>query len=420
MRIIYLCADFGIPILGRKGAAVHVRELVAAFVRADHSVIVAAPVTTKSPWEDPATLRAPLLQIEPRPESAAVVEELEAFTESLGVSRALPGELRRVLYDRQLVAELKRRFRTQPPDWVYERASLYSTAGVELADALDVPLLVEVNAPLALEQAAYRGSELAELAEAAERRTLSRADAILAVSTPLRDYAVSHGAESGRVHVVPNGVDARVFRPGIRDAALAARFGLNGGPVLGFVSGLRPWHGLEILPPLLERLVARHPDTCLVVVGDGPLRGKLEHDLRARGVTGNATFTGSLPHEEVAALIRHFDAALAPYPEPIGHAFYFSPLKLFEYMACAVPVVGARIGQIAEVVCDGETGLLYPPGELDALTAACERLLADPSLRERLGRAAAEQVRSRYTWDANAARAAALARPLIASRNGDP
>ena len=419
MRILYLCADFGIPILGRKGASVHVRELVAAFVRGGHSVIVAAPVTIKRACEKPAKLRGSLLQIVPGPETEAVVDALKAYTQSLGVSRTLPSELRRIVYDRHLARELERRFRAAPPDFVYERASLYSTAGAELADALDVPRIVEVNAPLALEQASYRGSELVELAYAAERRTLSRADAVLTVSTPLRDYVVSLGVAESRLDVVPNGVDTRVFRPGLRDEALAARYGLNGGPILGFVGGLRPWHGLEFLPPLLERLVARHPDTCLVVVGDGPLRGELEHDLKARGVSRNTIFTGSLAHEEVAALIRHFDAALAPYPEPTGHAFYFSPLKLFEYMACAVPVVGASIGQIAEVVSDGETGLLYPPGKIDALTAACERLLSDPPLGERLGRAAAEHVRSRYTWDTNAARVTALARPLTASRNGD-
>ena len=419
MRILYLCADHGVPILGTKGAAIHARELVAAFVRAGHSVIVAAATKAKSPWEEQATVRAPLLHIRLGPESAALVEELKAFTRSLGVSQSLPGELRRILYDRQLTADLSRRFRKHPPDFVYERASLHSTTGARLADALGVPLVVEVNAPLALEQAAYRGSELAELAEAAERKTVCRADAVLTVSTPLRDYVVSLGAESDRVHVVPNGVDARLFRPGVRDAALGRRYGLNGGPVLGFVSGLRPWHGLEILPPLLERLVARHPDMRLVVVGDGPLRAQLEHDFRVWGVAGNAAFTGSLPHEEVAALLPQFDVALAPYPEPVGHAFYFSPLKLFEYMACAVPVVGARIGQIAEVVCDGETGLLYPPGELEALTAACDRLLVDPTLRARLGRAAAEHVRARYTWDANAARVAALTQPLVTSPSGD-
>jgi len=416
VRILYLCADFGIPVLGRKGAAIHVRELVAALIRADHSVVVVAPVETKSQSDTPATLPAPLLRVEPEPRTDSVVAELAAVTRLLGASEALPGELRRVLYDRQLAAHLWDRFRARPPDLIYERASLHSTAGAELADALGVPLLVEVNAPLALEQRAYRGSELASLAVAAERRTLCRADAVLTVSTQLRDHVISVGVDERRVHVVPNGVDAQLFRPGYRDPKLGSRFGLNGGPVVGFVGGLRPWHGLEFLPPLLERLAARRPDVCLLIVGDGPLRSQLEGELRARKVLQNAIFTGSVPHEEVAALIRHFDAALAPYGEPSGHSFYFSPLKLFEYMACAVPVVGASIGQVAEVISDGETGLLYAPGELDAFDAACERLLADPPLRRRLGRAAAVHVRTRYTWDGNAARIAALAGTLLASR----
>ncbi|HYQ82917.1 MAG TPA: glycosyltransferase family 4 protein, partial [Rubrobacter sp.] len=110
-----------------------------------------------------------------------------------------------------------------------------------------------------------------------------------------------------------------------------------------------------------------------------------------------------------------FDVALAPYPRP-AHDFYFSPLKLFEYLACGAPVVAASLGQIAEVIRHGETGLLYPPGELDALVASCARLLEDPDLRRRMGRAAAKEIRDRYTWDHNAARVIDLARSLIAER----
>ena len=98
-----------------------------------------------------------------------------------------------------------------------------------------------------------------------------------------------------------------------------------------------------------------------------------------------------MAHGEVAALIQTFDVALAPYPRP-DHVFYFSPLKLFEYMACGVPVVATNLGQISEVVRDGETGLLCPPGDHEALVAACERLLEDPDLRSRLGKAAAKEI----------------------------
>ena len=81
-------------------------------------------------------------------------------------------------------------------------------------------------------------------------------------------------------------------------------------------------------------------------------------------------------------------------------------------MACGVAVVAARQGQIAEIVRHGKTGLLYPPGNVTALVANCERLLKDVALRRRLGAAAAKLVRGKFTWDKNAARVVALAKRL--------
>ncbi|HET7479277.1 MAG TPA: glycosyltransferase family 4 protein [Rubrobacteraceae bacterium] len=401
------------PVLGRKGASVHVRELVAAFGRAGHSVLVAASLLSKSPWEEPATLEAQLLHLPPAPETASAFYALREFNETLGIEDSLPGELRRILYNQDMLAQLERRFENHAPDFIYERASLYSTAGILLARTLERPLLLELNSPLAVEQAAYRQTGLGELAAKAERWILSRADAVVAVSEPLREYAISLGAEPERVHVVPNGVNPELFHPDI--ATRGDRWKPGDGPVLGFVGGLRPWHGVEVLPALLERLAARYPHIRLVVAGDGPLRKDLERDARERGLERNIVFTGTLPHEEVAPLIRRFDIALAPYPRP-KHDFYFSPLKVFEYMACGVPVVAAGLGQIPDIVRDGETGLLYPPDEPGALLAACERLLDDPDLRVSLGRAAAKEIHARYTWDRNAERVTDLARSL-APRN---
>ena len=415
MKIAYLCPDLGIPVLGRKGASTHVRGLVAAFVRLGHSVIVAAPVLNKSPWEKPARLEAPLLELPLGADAQAAIFSLKAFNETLGVENSLPGELRRILFNQDLLPQLKRRFENDPPDFIYERTSLYSTASVSLARELTLPLLVELNAPLALEQSTYRGTGLGELAAHAERWTLTRADAVLTVSSPLRDYVVSLGIEPSRVHVVPNGVDPTLFRPGPPNPTVRARWGLGVGPILGFVGGLRPWHGVDALPIVLARLIDRYPTLRLLIAGDGPQRGELERDLRERGIVRSAVFTGSLPQEDVAELIRQFDVALAPYPR-LEHTFYFSPLKLFEYMACGVPVVAAEAGQIAEVVRDGETGLLYPAGDLDALVAACDRLLSDQTLRSLLGDAAAKEIHGRYTWDQNAERVVDLARSLVRTR----
>ncbi len=415
MKILYLCPDMGVPVLGSKGAAVHVRELVAAFNRAGHHVMLAAHALTKSPWEQPASVEANLLQLRPTSRVAEVAAALKQFNATLGVENTLPGEVRRILQDQELAENLRRQFDDAPPDFIYERASIYATAGSLIARELNVPLLLELNAPLAVEQASYRGTGLGELAAQAERWTLSRADAVLTVSAPLRDHVLALGIEASRVRVFPNGVDPTLFQPGPPQASVRARLGLEAGPVLGFVGGLRPWHGVEVLPELIQRLARRHRKLRLVVVGDGQLRPSLEESFSKRKLLERVVFTGTLAHEEIAAVIRQFDIALAPYPE-LDHSFYFSPLKLFEYMACGIPVVAAKVGQISELVQDGKAGLLYPPGDVGALTDACHRLLGDPRLRQTLGRAAAKRVLTHYTWDHNASRAVELARSLMAAR----
>src|SRR5437867_6285186 len=227
MKILYLCPDLGVPVLGRKGASVHVRELAAAFGRAGHHVFLAAQVLNKSPWEKPATMEGNLLQVRLPSHIVEVALAMKEFNALLGVENSLPGELRRILYNQELAEDLKRRFDGDPPDFVYERASLYGTAGAVLARELKVPLLLEVNAPLALEQASYRSTGLGQLAAQAERWALLRADAVLAVAAPLREHVITLGADPARVHVFPNGVDPALFQPGPPEVAVRARLGLE-------------------------------------------------------------------------------------------------------------------------------------------------------------------------------------------------
>jgi glycosyltransferase involved in cell wall biosynthesis len=416
MKILYLCSDPGIPVLGRKGASIHVREMVGALARAGHQIVLAAPVLNKSPWEKPAEVLSNVVHVRLSAGSHAAYQHVRNFTQHLGLDRALSGGFRRILHHQELEDELIARFDQDPPDFIYERAALYGTAGAAVAEALGIPLVVELNAPLALEQDAYRGQGLGDLGAQAERWTLTQADAILAVSDAVRSHALSLGVDPAKVQVVPNGVNADLFHPAPPDPAWRARLALGEGPVLGFVGGLRPWHGIESLPDILARVSAKHPGARLVVVGDGPLRETLLGQLKERGLRDRAILTGALAHEDVPAVIRHFDIALAPYPV-LDHAFYFSPLKVFEYMACGVAVVAANSGQIAEVIRDGETGLLHAPGDLDALAGACDRLLASAKLRLSVGQCAAAHIRAHYTWAHNARRVTDLAGELARRRN---
>src|SRR5512134_668377 len=102
MKILYICSDAGIPVLGRKGASAHVRSLVAAFTRAGHSVILATPVLTKSPWETPATLEGLMLHVPADDTVITAVDTVRAYNDALGVTNPVPSELRRILYNQQL------------------------------------------------------------------------------------------------------------------------------------------------------------------------------------------------------------------------------------------------------------------------------------------------------------------------------
>ena len=123
-----------------------------------------------------------------------------------------------------------------------------------------------------------------------------------------------------------------------------------------------------MLPRAIAALRRRHPQVHALIVGDGPLRAEVTREVERLGLERHVTLAGAVPHDEIPAFIRAFDVAVAPYPDA-PHAFYFSPLKVFEYMACGVPVVAADLGQLSAVVRDGTTGLVYPAGDLDALVS---------------------------------------------------
>ncbi len=413
MKILYICSDTGIPTLGRKGASVHVRELIAALSRMGHSVVLAAQILNKSPWELPAEIEAEVLHIEASQHLINTQRTLESFNHVLGVSNILPRELRKVLYNQEMVAALVQKFQKNPPDFIYERASLYGIAGAMLARELNIPRILELNAPLSMENTTYQNaSGLGELSSQSERWGLIEAEHVVTVSSSLRDYVVAEGADAERVSVIPNGVDPRVFKPGPANQKVRSDWGLGEGPILGFVGGLRPWHGVNVLPHLLEHLLKQFKNLQMVIVGQGPLRETLEQDFKEKKLSKRVVFTGALPHKQVVGLIQEFSIALAPYPQ-LDHAFYFSPLKLFEYMACGIPVVASDVGQIAEVLEDNKTGLLYPPGNINALQSACDRLLSEPTLRTAMGKAASEKVHRNYTWDHNAEHVTNLAKSLI-------
>lgn len=389
MRVAYASADFGIPVFGGKGASVHIQEMVNAFVDLGNHVSIVAP----HPGQVPDGFRATVRRVRTM---AQEISEKDLFLAEQ--SDRIFKERRNIATGNAVEAELLRLHAEKPFDFIYERYSLWSAAGVRAARKLGIPLILEVNAPLLLEQKKYRKLVLAHEAEQIEHEVFTGADLIFAVSSEVRDYALSKGANPETTLEQANGVDLAKFNPfgPVADIALDKTV-----PVVGFSGSLKPWHGLEDLIEAFGLLQDRSMPCQLLIVGDGPMQSWIDGYAKGSNLSHLIHLTGWMPHDRIPEFIRRMDIAVAPYPNI--DEFYFSPLKLFEYMACGRPVVASSIGQITEVIEHGRNGILHEPGNPTALAACLEALLTDEHGRQQLATAAVNAMAGR-SWADCAAR----------------
>jgi glycosyltransferase involved in cell wall biosynthesis len=334
--------------------------------------------------------------------------EVDGF---LGRSTTIRQELRSLLYNLTVGEEAVKFLRAQAIDFVYERYAALSYAGIRTARALGVPHLLEVNAPLTFEHEKRRGLELPHIARDAERRIFVETDHAVVVSKELQEFAVACGVPAARVSVLPNAVDPERFAPRAAEGH-RRELRLDGKRVVGFVGSLKPWHGVHSLVDAFKGLHASAPHSVLLIVGDGPERQKLEQRVDGHGLGSAVRFTGNVPSDDIPDYIAAMDVAVAPYVP--SENFYYSPLKIFEYVAMAKPVVAGRIGQVRDLLRDGHTGFTYEPGKVGDLERSLAALVADPALCERIGHEARSFVLREHSWARNAERLVSLASDLIA------
>jgi len=367
LRILYCAIDQAVP--GTVGGSVHVTAVAEGLARLGHEVHVLV-----SPGRGPFP-------------SGPV--KWTAMSPPLGRK-----ELRWAR-----TGAVTRLARTLDPDAIIERYYNFGGEGILAGAALGKRTMLEVNAPVI----DYPGSTKARvdrmlLVEPMRRwreRICRRASVIVTPSAPI----LPPGTPPSKVLELEWGADTTRFHPG---ATGPLPFTRPPGVLAVFAGAFRRWHGAGRLVEAMRHLRDRGiEDVKAVLIGDGP---ELPRVRSATQGLDSVTFTGPVAHDSMPACLAAADIGVAPFtPDahgPLALGFYWSPLKIFEYMSSGLPVIAPALPRIAALVAGEREGILYPPSRADGIVDALVRL-RDPQLRARLGAAARERAQRDYSWDAH-------------------
>ena len=283
----------------------------------------------------------------------------------------------------------------------HEYAGLLSVGAAYASQNTNTPYVLTVDADLLLE-ADVMGQPITglrrQVAQWTARKTYELADQIITVSEPTKENLVQNwGVAADKITIIPNGVNVELFQQPVDKQAVCAEFGLGEAPVLMFVGGFQRWHGLDKLLEALAEIVKTLPETRLLLVGDGPARPFVEEHIQRLALEKYVTITGFLPHARIPQLLAVADVVTVPYPQ-LPQEMWFSPLKLYEYMAAGKAIVASSAGQIKNVIRHNKNGVLVTPGDVADLAQACLYLLQNESERIRLGANAQNEAETEHGW----------------------
>lgn len=249
---------------------------------------------------------------------------------------------------------------------------------------------------------------------AVARWVFRRAARVTACSPELREGAIALGAAPETL-LLAWGADPELFRPSRRSPGNRQAFGWRETDVVIAALGRMVYKkGFEVLLRAMQSVPTRCPEARLVLAGDGPLRQSLLQTAERQGMAAFVSLPGRLAWQQVPDFLAEIDVFVLPsVRDPYGNQDGL-PTVLLEAMSSGAPVIASALGGVKLVIDDGQNGLLVPPGDVPALTAAIEKLVGDPQRRGQLGAAARAAVETRFNWRVVAGRIAELLEQAVA------
>jgi glycosyltransferase involved in cell wall biosynthesis len=393
VKIAYLCFDDGISIGSSKGAAVHVFNITEALNKIGHEVMV---ITVKGE-EERGVYNFDLRILELSSITRHIVNLLGRLPKVKNITRDSLMLVK--LFDYRFTAlRILKKFN---PDMLIERYSLFCLNGVRLSKKLNTVIGLEINAPVALEARRWRSLGLPKLASQIESKAFRSADICFTVSKELNQYVSNLLGTSDSVETLPNGVDTLRFNTASSSESIRNLYNIPlDATVVGYVGGFKGWHDVPTLINAFQRIVRKNLNLYLFLVGSGDTYRFCEELAKSDAFDNRVIFTGNVPPESVPEYLAAIDIAVAPFI-PMDF-FYFSPLKLYEYMAAGKCIVTNRLGQIGEIITHQENGWLCEPGDIDGLAQALEVLMVSSEMRFHYGMSARKMAEEKHNWTTNA------------------
>ena len=323
-------------------------------------------------------------------------------------------ELMALFYNLYGYVTLARIIKDEKPAFIYERYSLNTFCGVLAGRRFGIPVVLEVNAPLYREQMMLGQLFFKSITRFLERWICSNSTFTITVSEVMKGILSEEGVPSERITVMHNGVDPEKFHPGISGAGIRRRYGLEKSTVVGFVGWFRPWHGLEMLLEVFYSAGLSDRGVKLLLVGDGPAYSGLYCYAKEKELLGSIVFTGPVGSREIPVHVAAMDVVVQP-----SATAYACPMKLIEYMAMAKCTIAPDQPNIREIISDGESGVLFTPGDRESFLKLLLRVIEDEQLRAQLGDGAFNVVSKRgYYWRSNALKTMELLRKVVQGFDG--
>jgi PEP-CTERM/exosortase A-associated glycosyltransferase len=310
---------------------------------------------------------------------------------------------------RLTASRLREVIRSTRPDLIHAHSPvLNALPSLWIGRRQRVPVVYEMRA--SWEDAAVdhgttvEGSLRYRLSRSLETFALRQADQITTICEGLRGDIAMRGIPDQRITVIPNAVDASVFQFGVEaDPGLRRALGLEDATVIGFAGSFYGYEGLDLLLEAARRMLPRHPDLRVLLVGGGPQESNLKAQAAGAGLQDRVIFAGRVAHAEVQRYYELID--VLAYPRlPIRLTELVTPLKPLEAMAQGRMLVASDVGGHRELIRHGETGFLFKAGDAGALEVALEGVLAQRATWPQIRRQARRFVESERTWAGSVAR----------------